>query len=339
MHFTFFGIISTICIIPLHSFIRPLTNGFVINRPYHNNPTYLSSARQIIPSKIEIIGKLMRVKSVLPTAILSLMGGLINCPNIVLLLQSKSFLASAIITQCIMTGSMVINDIFDMQIDSINHPQRPLVSGAVTVKEAILITIGLFGTAQLLSLRFLSTSLQMFVSIVIWTLILYTPFYKYIPFVKNFTCSSIVSGIILFSGYSVSGSFINPLLFTMTKLIFVCSLYIELLLDIYDSEGDRQNSIYTLPVLLSKDSTTCITFAIITLGAIDIVNQTIRVYPKIVPFGFACVYLPFFVRLWECKRENYSASSIKRATRNTMPSLILALFIIMYISTKMIVKS
>jgi geranylgeranylglycerol-phosphate geranylgeranyltransferase len=234
-----------------------------------------------------------------------------------------------------MTGSMVINDIFDRAIDAINHPERPLVDGSVSLQEAIAVAVGLFGSAQVVAMYFLPIPLPKIVTGVIGTLLLYTPVFKRIPFMKNFICSSVVASSVAFTGYAVSGSLTNnPWLLTMTKLLFVCSIYIELLLDIHDCEGDRKNRIYTLPVLFGKDSAACFGLSMITLGTIDILHKTIITYPKIVPFGFLCVYAPFFVRLWNCKRENYSTSSIKRATRKTMPSLLMALSMILYLSTK-----
>jgi 4-hydroxybenzoate polyprenyltransferase len=284
-------------------------------------------------NKIASIGKLMRIESVLPTSLLCFMGGWINYPSVHGLIKSSSFWAAAFSTQCVMTGSMVINDIFDRSIDAINHPERPLINGSVSLGEAILLAIGLFGSAQLVALRFLPSPLPKIVAIVIGTLVLYTPVFKHIPFIKNLVCSSVVASSVAFVGYAVSGSWTsNPWLLTMTQLLFVCSIYIELLLDIHDCEGDRQHHIYTLPVLLGKDGTACFSLSMITLGTIDILYKTVITYPKIVPFGFLCVYLPFFIRLWDCKRNNYSAISIKRATRKTMPSLLIALSMIMYLS-------
>jgi len=286
-------------------------------------------------NKIASIGKLMRIESVLPTSLLCFMGGWINYPSVHGLIQSSSFWAASFATQCVMTGSMVINDIFDRSIDAINHPERPLINGSVSLGEAILLAIGLFGSAQLVALRFLPSPLPKIVAIVIGTLVLYTPVFKHIPFIKNLVCSSVVASSVAFVGYAVSRSWTsNPWLLTMTQLLFVCSIYIELMLDIHDCEGDRQHHIYTLPVLFGKDGTACFSLSMITLGTIDILHKTVITYPKIVPFGFLCVYAPFFIRLLDCKRNNYSAVSIKRATHKTMPSLLIALSMIMYLSTK-----
>jgi 4-hydroxybenzoate polyprenyltransferase len=329
--FLYIVILSTIPII--HGFIIP---PIKTSKPsVHILKNHVDIVNNSKTNKIMNIGKLMRIESVLPTSLLSFMGGWISYPGLGGLLQSSAFWASAFATQCIMTGSMVINDIFDRSIDAINHPERPLVDGSVSLMEAILLAIGLFGSAQLVALRFLPSPLPQFVAIVIGTLVLYTPVFKHIPFIKNLLCSSIVASSVAFSGYAVSGSWTsNPWLLTMTQLLFVCSIYIELLLDIHDCEGDRQHHIYTLPVLLGKDGTACFSLSMITLGTIDILHKTIITYPKIVPFGFLCVYAPFFVRLWDCKRDNYSTASIKRATRKTMPSLLIALSMIMYLSSK-----
>ena len=316
-----------------YGFIIPPMKKPIISYKLNHNIHMIEDKPKI--NKMASIGKLMRIESVIPTSLLSFMGGWISYPSLGGLIQSSAFWAAAFTTQCIMTGSMVINDIFDRAIDAINHPERPLVNGSVTLIEAIMLSVALFGSAQLIAFQFLPSPLPQFVAGIIGTLVLYTPVFKHIPFIKNLVCSSVVASSVAFSGYAVSGSWTsNPWLLNMTQLLFVCSIYIELLLDIHDCEGDRQHHIYTLPVLLGKDGTACFGFAMITLGAIDILHKTVITYPKIVPFGFLCVYAPFFVRLWDCKRNNYSASSIKHATRKTMPSLLLALSMIMYLSSK-----
>jgi 4-hydroxybenzoate polyprenyltransferase len=49
-------------------------------------------------------------------------------PSFTFLMGSIPFLISSLTTLLVMSSAMVINDIYDLPIDRINHPKRPLVS-------------------------------------------------------------------------------------------------------------------------------------------------------------------------------------------------------------------
>src|SRR3989442_1318054 len=42
-----------------------------------------------------------------------------------------------------MAGTMVANDVYDVEIDRVNSPQRPLPSGTIRTREAIVLAVGL----------------------------------------------------------------------------------------------------------------------------------------------------------------------------------------------------
>src|SRR5207245_8303136 len=46
-----------------------------------------------------------------------------------------------------MAGTMVANDVYDVEIDRVNSPQRPLPSGTIKVKEAIVLAVALSAAA------------------------------------------------------------------------------------------------------------------------------------------------------------------------------------------------
>ena len=96
-----------------------------------------------ISTKIKHFKKLIRSESILPTSLLCLTGGFIINPSIIGLLQTPSFLISTINTVWIMSGSMIINDIFDIENDKIDHPDRPLIRGNIKKGEAVGFLIGL----------------------------------------------------------------------------------------------------------------------------------------------------------------------------------------------------
>ena len=78
--------------------------------------------------------KLTRPNNIIPTTFLCFTGGWIMNPSIYHLLHSTPFIISTINTILIMSASMVINDIYDLNIDKINSLDRPLVNGKITRK-------------------------------------------------------------------------------------------------------------------------------------------------------------------------------------------------------------
>jgi hypothetical protein len=152
-------------IIKTHIFDRKISNLDVkhINvNPHHwlccNSNHYLN-----ICNKFQSFLKLMRVKGIPPTFLLCFSGGWIMNPSLPNLLKSVPFIVSVVNTLLITSASMVINDIFDINVDRINSPHRPLITGEVTMKEAYLLSALLLGGAEYLTFRFLPFNLQMIV--------------------------------------------------------------------------------------------------------------------------------------------------------------------------------
>jgi 4-hydroxybenzoate polyprenyltransferase len=235
----------------------------ISNNPnIENNPTPINKK-----IKIQSFLELIRSKNILPTFLLCFSGGFIMNPSIPELLKSTQFIVSIINIILITSSSMIINDIFDIEIDKINSPNRPLVTGAISKKEAILYSTILLGICEILNLRFLPRNLQNIVHSSILFILFYTPFLKKILFVKNLSCATIVGFSLIFSGVSSSNIPIlnnlnRDILLTAFSIIFSGSLVNEIILDIRDIEGDSSQGIRTIPVIYGKDISLLIVYLI-----------------------------------------------------------------------------
>ena len=210
-----------------------------------------------IKNKINNFLRLIRVKSILPTFLLCLSGGWTMTSSLKKLLNSSSFIVATINTLLVLSSSMIINDLFDIDIDKVNNPKRPLVTGEITIKEAKIVLCILFGLTEYLTFRYLSLPLQIIIQLAIINIIVYTPFIKKLTFIKNISCASLVSFSSFFTGLaSNNGNVMNSNIVILTitsSLIFFGSLNNELLLDISDYEGDKKNNINTIPVVYGND--------------------------------------------------------------------------------------
>ena len=214
------------------------------------------------------------------------------------------------------SASMVINDIYDQPGDRVNHPDRPLVSGKISEKEA-WITVGILSTVY----GGLGLALPRVVApywIGAWVLIMaYTPVLKNICFVKNLACAATIAATIPFIGLSATAASIDASLWVRARFVFAGSLYCEVLMDILDKGGDRMAGIRTLPVLHGNPA---------TLGILTVVLALLQASLYRTPVLMVLMF-PLYRGLWRIHRGGYFPHEIKRACKQTTVLLLLGIFV------------
>jgi len=209
-----------------------------------------------IKNKIKSFAKLARYNNILPVMLLNFTGGWLANPSFLALIASKSFFASIAITVFVTMYSMIMNDLFDINLDRINNPTRPLVSGAITKTEAVLVSLYMFGMSEVLNIRYIPYMNRIIVRLAFLVATVYTPILKRIVFIKNITCAGLISFSIFFTANVINAPFPykHNILFNIAmQFIFWGSLHSEILLDICDKEGDERNGVVTLPVRYGRD--------------------------------------------------------------------------------------
>lgn len=275
--------------------------------------------------------KMIRPSNIIPTFMLSFMGGWIVNPDIKILSENR-FWISAIITQLVMSGSMVINDIYDIDVDRKNNPLRPLPSGKVSIRSAYIFTGILFFSAIILGhIHFANTNLPIIITTSICMLILYTPIFKRIFFIKNLVCASIVSGSIAFTGVAV-GLNNKLLLASIVRLVAASSMHMEILNDIRDYEGDKMSRIFTIPVIFGKMAAGFLSKIILYFGVMDAIVSSFY-YPFWVSFGIAFACSPMIKNMNMCEMNKFSKESVIKASNRTSISLFLNMLIFCYAAT------
>ena len=147
-------------------------------------------------------------------------------------------------------GSMIVNDLIDKEIDAINEPNRPIPSGKITSRQALIFAalLTMFGFGFALSLNW-----QCFVvAIISWiAFAAYSSWGKRAGFPGNLLVSVCV--VIPF----VYGSFVVSRGFAEASSIFVAVAFLantgrEITKGIVDVEGDRRGDIRTLAVSFGR---------------------------------------------------------------------------------------
>ena len=148
---------------------------------------------------------------------------------------------------CVTTGFIsafgyAINDIFDVEIDKINMPHRPLPSGEVSMKGAryfcLITSIAGFMFALLIDL--VAVSLTIFGLVLLY---LYASNLKRSGFPGNLVVASLASIPFLFGGF-VTQSY-NTLIYP-AAFAFLINLGRELIKDIEDVKGDELENVQSI---------------------------------------------------------------------------------------------
>ncbi len=152
-------------------------------------------------------------------------------------------------------SAMVLNDYFDIEVDKINDPSRPIPSGQIKPKQAlrfgiILIVIGLLMGIGIDTFEWLYWGSQFGVSIVtsiICAIMVttYTNYMKRYSIIGNLAVSIGVWMGFLY-GDLVLDFHINPLPECMAFAAFMLNFGREVMKGIIDIEGDRANGVRTV---------------------------------------------------------------------------------------------
>ncbi len=161
------------------------------------------------------------------------------------------FIPTMLAGACISSAGNAINDYYDIDIDRINRPNRPLPSGKITLVgiwtyAAVLFGIGILATLLLPVASFLCFSLALINSIL---LCIYAYRLKKSGFFGDLLISYLVASVFIFAAIPVHNFKIG---FILAIAAFFTNSAREVLKDIEDIPGDKLFKAHTLPVIIGK---------------------------------------------------------------------------------------
>jgi geranylgeranylglycerol-phosphate geranylgeranyltransferase len=145
-----------------------------------------------------------------------------------------------------MAGTMILNDIYDIEIDRLNAPTRPLPSGRARLRGAYGLAV-LFSIASIVSAVLLGFASLLIALLALGLMVFYNARGKRLGLLGNAVVSFNVALPFAFGGISVSSLHPSVLLFSM--LAFLSNLGREVTKGIVDVQGDSLHGIRTLAVL------------------------------------------------------------------------------------------
>lgn len=154
-------------------------------------------------------------------------------------------LMAAVVVFLVTGAGNSINDYFDHKIDAINKPQRPIPSGRISLKGALVYSISLFAVGiiiafainLLLGIIALSSSLLM---------IYYAQDLKTKCLIGNLSISFLTGLCFVFGGIAVEQIAVSIYL---GFYAFLMTMAREIVKDMEDQEGDKEEGATTLPIV------------------------------------------------------------------------------------------
>ena len=143
-------------------------------------------------------------------------------------------------------GTMVLNDIYDVEIDRVNSPDRPLPSGKLKVRDAYALAVGL-SFLGMLSAAFLGIVPFLVALLALGLMVYYNTRGKKTGLVGNAVVSFNIALPFVFGGLAVNN--LRPLLFVFSILAFLANMAREVAKGISDVKGDSTEGVKTLAVL------------------------------------------------------------------------------------------
>jgi geranylgeranylglycerol-phosphate geranylgeranyltransferase len=154
-------------------------------------------------------------------------------------------LLAAVVVFVVTGAGNAINDYFDHKIDLINKPQRPIPSGRISLRSALIYSIGLFVLGIIIAFIInLTLGVIAFLSslLMIW----YAKDLKRVNIVGNLTISFLTGLCFVFGGIAADSILISILL---AFFAFLMTMAREIVKDMEDVEGDKAEGASTMPIV------------------------------------------------------------------------------------------
>lgn len=145
----------------------------------------------------------------------------------------------------LLAGTMVFNDIQDVQVDRVNTPDRPIPSGRVTIRQAYVLSI-VFSALALISSLVLGFLTFLTALVALALMAYYNTRGKKTGLLGNAVVSFNVALPFFFGGLAVNS--LRPLLFIFFLLAFLANTAREVAKGITDVAGDSSKGIMTIAV-------------------------------------------------------------------------------------------
>ncbi|MFC7096430.1 geranylgeranylglycerol-phosphate geranylgeranyltransferase [Halobaculum marinum] len=229
-------------------------------------------------------------------------------------LTSAGAVALAVVATVAATAAgNAVNDYFDRDIDAVNRPDRPIPSGRVSARAAAAYAAALFLVAVVAAVSLPPLALGIAVANLL-ALLAYTQLFKGLPAVGNVVVAYLTGSTFLFGAAAVGP--IAPPTWTLFGLAATATFAREVVKDVEDVAGDREEGLRTLPIVVGER-------AALTLATVVMAAATVGSVLPVVGGTFGLAYLALVVpadatmlgaTAWGFRDPSTAQTWIKRGT-------------------------
>ena len=233
--------------------------------------------------------KLIRYQNLLMLALMQLIFryGFLELQNIPLALADWQYGILVLATVCIAAGGYIINNIFDVETDTENKPENVIVGKFISETKAYNLYVGftIIGVAMgfYLSNVINKPSFASIFIVIAATLYFYATSLKQSLLIGNFVVALLLSFSVIIIGifdlFPITNAENRPvtgllfgILLDYAIFAFIINFIREIVKDLQDINGDLNQGMNTLPIVLGLGKTTKLIFGLSIIPVILIVN-------------------------------------------------------------------
>jgi 4-hydroxybenzoate polyprenyltransferase len=210
--------------------------------------------------------------------------------GVLITLSDFNFFLLVLATVCIAAGGYIINDIYDIETDLVNKPEKVIIGKDISEKTALNLFIVFnvlgVGLGFYLSNLIDRSSFAVIFVIISALLYIYASYIKQTLLIGNLVISLLVALSILIVPVfdlipSITRSnqelYLDIFNITLNYAVFAFMINIlrEIIKDIEDVNGDYKAQMKTLPILIGRDRATMLAFALSFIPLLAVVNYII----------------------------------------------------------------
>ena len=228
--------------------------------------------------------------------------------------------------------SMIINDIYDIEIDKINQPERPLAKQIISINSALLLSLILLliGLTSSLIISYDNLIITAIFSVLSW---FYNIWGKKQGIIGNSIVASSMSIPFIFGGV-ITGN-ISLLVWSISLIAFLSGMGREIIKTIADIEGDKIKGIKSVSIKFGSRNSLLIACGFILISIImsfiPINLNLIQIYyiPLLIMTDLILLYSIFIIS------KNYSKSESLKVKKLILYAMLFGL--ITFLANSMIV--
>jgi geranylgeranylglycerol-phosphate geranylgeranyltransferase len=238
---------------------------------------------------------------------------------------SIKVIMAALAASFVLASGNIINDIYDVEIDKINQPQRPLASGSLSKSSAIILYFVL--TVVSIGLSYFSNMNALVIVITTtFLLFLYSKYLKRVTLVGNIVVAFLTAFVFIYGGIVVENpeAAVIPAVFA-----FLINFIREMVKDMQDVKGDEKAGVLSFPIKYGFQKTKMLSLVVIILLILFTFYPFITHLYKIEYFIFVMVIVnPILIYCMKILSEDQSSKNLNKISNLLKLSMVFGLIAI-----------